>query len=158
MYGGMAPGKSLGGTQQARPLPGQPNQAGAAGPLVMGGSARPRVSPLATVDQKLEHFARQGAAHDSDAARRFVTLQGEQIGTLQMSLGPEDASSKNVAFQGGPLPGPQYQHGKGSRNSSHGPQGHHLHLRNPNHAGGTQDGEPEALTWQSRPQGGSKLP
>jgi len=82
MHGAMAPGKSLGGAQQPRPLPGQPNQAGATGAMIMGGSTRPRVSPLATVDQRLEHFARQSAAHDSDTARRFVTLQGEQIGTL----------------------------------------------------------------------------
>jgi len=70
-----------------------------------------------------------------------VTFQGDNIGVLKMSLGPDDVSSKNVTFYGGAFVGHPYQHGKVSRNSSLGPQGvemqgHHPNLKNQNHIDG----------------------
>ena len=120
--------------------------------MIMGGS-RPRASGLATVDQKLEKFARQSAAQDSDSTSRFVTFQGEQIGVLKMSLGPDDVSSKNVTFYGGAAAGHQYQHGKVSRNSSLSPQGHHS-LKFNNHADGLRHGKHGGLAGQGKPQDG----
>ena len=114
--------------------------------MMMGGSSRPRASGLATVDQKLEKFARQSAAQDSDSTSRFVTFQGEQIGVLKMSLGPDDVSSKNVTFYGGgAAAGHQYQQGKMSRNSSLSPHGHQNSSKLNNHADGLRHGKPGAL-------------
>ena len=122
--------------------------------MMMPGATRPRASGLATVDQKLEKFARQSAAQDSDSTSRFVTFQGEQIGVLKMSLGQDDVSSKNVTFYGGAAAGQQYQHGKVSRNSSLSPQGHHNALKFSTHADGLRQGKPGALAGQGQPQDG----
>lgn len=116
------------------------------------GAARARASRLAA-DQKLDRLARQSAAQDSDSTSRFVTFQGEQIGVLKMSLGPDDVSSKNVTFYGGAFAGqPQQHHGKVSRNSSVSPQGHHQALKFPGQIDGTRNSKPGPLAGQGKPR------
>jgi len=52
------------------------------------------------LDQKLDYFNKKNE-NESDNTSRFVTFQGDQIGNLRMSLGPDEVSSKNVTFYGG---------------------------------------------------------
>lgn len=53
---------------------------------------------LATVDQRLQHYARHSIHNQSESTSRYVTFQGEQIDNLKMSLGAD--SAKNVTFYG----------------------------------------------------------
>lgn len=53
---------------------------------------------MATVDQRLQHYARHSIHNQSESTSRYVTFQGEQIDNLKMSLGAD--SAKNVTFYG----------------------------------------------------------
>lgn len=55
---------------------------------------------MATVDQRLQHYARHSLHNQSDSTSRYVTFRGEQIDNLKMSLGAD--SAKNVTFYGRP--------------------------------------------------------
>jgi len=55
-----------------------------------------QLGKMATVDQKLQHFARQSVHNQSESTSRYVTFRGERIDNLKMSLGAD--SSQNTPF------------------------------------------------------------